>query len=144
MRKTAIALVCVIVLLSSCSKETIYNHYLKGNWTIYQLDIRETTDTISSSYSLFNAGIYTFHKNNEGSVTMSADTSKKTIDFKWSTVSNKQVLLSFESELLEKWDVLIDEPRDQTWECTSADTISAGGVVVISTLHRKMYLKKFD
>lgn len=144
MRKPGIAIICFALLLCSCSKETIYSYYLKGNWTITQLEVKESTDTLSSSYTLSNAGTYSFHKNNEGSVTTSADTSSKTLAFKWSAVSNEKVLLTFENQSTEAWTVLSDEPKNQTWETTITDTLSAGGTEVINTVYKKMFLKKID
>lgn len=144
MRKAAFTIICFVLLLSSCSKESIFSYYLEGNWTISQLKVTETTATISSSYTLLNAGTYSFNENNEGSLTTSADTSKKTLLFKWSAESNKKVLLTFENQSFESWKVVSDQPKTQTWECTITETISSGGIVVKHTVYRKMYLKKFD
>ncbi len=143
MKKALLVLISFILLLSSCSKETVFSYYLKGNWSVTELDVTETTDTITSSYTLHNAGTYSFNKNNEGSLTTSADTATKNIAFKWSTVSNTKVLLTFKDQTTEEWTVLSDKPETQIWENTAVTTQTSGGVSATTTVYRKLFLKKF-
>jgi hypothetical protein len=143
MKKALLVIISFILLLSSCSKETVFSYYLKGNWTISELDVTETTDTITSSYTLHNAGTYAFNKNNEGSLTVSADTTIKTIAFKWSAESNANVLITFNDQSSEKWTVLSDKPETQIWENTTITTQSSGGVSATTTVYKKLFLKKF-
>lgn len=144
MRKTAIVFICYVFTLCSCSKESIFSYYLKGEWTITQMDVFETTDTITSSYTLYNAGTYVFTKNNEGSVTTSSGSGTKTLTFKWTAQSNKKVTLYFEDQSSEEWTVLSDKPKTQIWENTIVTEKSSGGVSVTNTLYKKMYLKALD
>ena len=144
MKKSGIAFIACIALLSSCSKENIFSYYLKGKWTIDRLDVKETTDTIASNYSEYKAGTYIFDSNNEGSLTTSMDTTKPSTSFKWSAEGNSKVILTFENQNIEEWNVLSDKPQNQIWENTSIIKQSSGGISATTSTYKKVYLKKIN
>ncbi|MFM7022831.1 MAG: hypothetical protein ACKOXB_07605 [Flavobacteriales bacterium] len=142
MRKVLFATISFALLLFSCSKETIYSYRLSGNWIISRIDVKEITNTVSSDYSLMNAGSYSFKSNNTGSVTTSAGTTVETRAFKWSAQSNKKVLLTFENQSIEEWIVSRNSSDKQVWESTSTSVLNQGGISVGDTLYKKMTLDK--
>jgi|GEM_PF-3407560 len=140
--KSLISALILGIVLSACSKESDYRERLKGTWTISELQVKESVDTTSSTYTLQNAGIYNFTKSGDGSLTESSDTNASTKSFKWSVISNDKVILNFSASNTEEWTVFSNQASAQIWENTSSDNLQKGGLTATHTLYRKISLQK--
>ena len=140
--KGSLCILLLLIILAGCSKESEYREKLKGTWTISELHVVESIDTVNSTYTLQNAGTYSFSKSGDGHFIESSDTSTSNKNFKWSVISNHKVILNFNASNTEEWTVLNNQADAQIWENTSSNYLQKGGLSATHTLYRKINLQK--